>query len=223
MILSYPMTLSQFIQTYSGKKVGDGECGTLVRQYWNEVVGVVPPSYPDAKDYWYNPAPPYSHTTTPNIGDIAVYDAHGAFPEGHIAIYIGNGQVFEQNADPDGSPAHTFTRANTFLLGYLTQEGDDMYNGKSAQEWAAIAQDALNFKGPVTASKGWLDPTVFSDDINRIHPAIDNLIDDRNATAAALGIPSESDASTLTATINALKKGGVNSVVVNGVDYVPES
>ena len=62
---------------------------------------------------------------TPQAGDIAVYDGHTGFPEGHIAVYIGNGEVFEQNADPDGSPAHIFSRANTYLLGYLTK-GEDM-------------------------------------------------------------------------------------------------
>lgn len=115
------MTLEQFITKYTGQIVGSGECGDLVRAYWNEVEHITPPSYPSAKDFWYNPAPPYIHTATPQPGDIAVYDAHGAFTDGHIAVYVGP-TVFEQNADPDGSPAHVYNRANTYLLGYLTKE-----------------------------------------------------------------------------------------------------
>lgn len=211
------MTLQEFITTYNGNVVGDGECGTLVRQYWNDVVGVVPPSYSDAKDYWYNPAPPYSHTTTPNIGNIAVYDAHGAFPEGHIAIYIDNGQVFEQNADPDGSPAHTFTRANTYLLGYLTLGG-----GMTPEQQAELT-DALNYKNQVTSSNAWTDPNGFSDDVSRVAPHINNLMADRVAVASALGLPVISDAATLTAAITALKSNGVSSVIINGVKYTPEA
>lgn len=116
------MTLSQFITKYNGVVVGDGECGTLVRAYWTEVDKTSPPSYPSAVNYWYNPAPPYVHTQTPKPGDIAVYDAHGAFTDGHIAIFVNGSEVFEQNADPDGSPAHLYNRANTYLLGYLTKE-----------------------------------------------------------------------------------------------------
>lgn len=121
------MTLDQFIAKYSGIRVGDGQCGTLVRQYWTDVDQTNPPSYEDSKDYWPNPVPGYEKITSdPQPGDIAIYDGHGDFPEGHSAIYVGNGQVFEQNADPDGSGAHIYTRANTYLLGYLRKQGEDM-------------------------------------------------------------------------------------------------
>lgn len=211
------MRLQEFITTYSGKIIGDGECGTLVRQYWNDVAGISPPSYPSAKDYWFDAVPEYTHTTTPNVGAIAVYDAHGAYPDGHIAIYIGNGQVFEQNADPDGSPAHTFTRANTYLLGYLTL-GDTM----TAAEQAELA-DALTYKAQVTSSNAWADPNGFSDDVSRVAPHINNLMADRAAVASALGLPVISDAATLTAAITALKSNGVSSVIINGVKYTPEA
>lgn len=210
------MTLDQFIQTYNGEKIGDGQCGTLVRLYWNDVVGVDPPSYPSAKDYWFSPAPPYTHTTTPNVGDIAVYNAHGAYPDGHIAIYIGNGQVFEQNADPDGSPAHTFTRANTYLLGYLTLGG-----GMTPEQQAELA-DALNYKTQVTSSNAWTDPNGFSNDVSRVAPHINNLMADRIAATTALGIPVTSNADQITAAINSLKQGGVSSVIINGVNYKAE-
>lgn len=117
------MTLSEFINKYDGLKVGDGQCGTLVRAYWNEVDGTNPISYPDSKDFWFNNVPGYNHTVNPQPGDIAIYNGHTGFPEGHSAIYVSPG-VFEQNADPDGSPAHLYNRANTYLLGYLTKEED---------------------------------------------------------------------------------------------------
>lgn len=116
--------MNPFITKYNGKHVGDGQCGTLVRQYWIEVDHTDPPSYPNSKDYWFNPVPGYDKiTANPQIGDTAIYNGHGAYFEGHSAIYAGNGEVFEQNADPDGSPAHLFTRSSTYLLGYLRKKG----------------------------------------------------------------------------------------------------
>lgn len=121
------MNLDQFIAKYNGKYVGDGQCGSLVRQYWIEVDQTDPPSYPDSKDYWSNPVPGYDKVSTPQPGDIAIYDGHGVFTEGHSSIVVNGTEVFEQNADPDGSPAHLFNRANTYLLGYLHKQGGRMY------------------------------------------------------------------------------------------------
>lgn len=58
-------------------------------------------------------------------GDINVYDGHGIYTEGHINIDLANGQVFEQNADPDHSPAHISTRATTYLLGSIRLKGEN--------------------------------------------------------------------------------------------------
>lgn len=55
-------------------------------------------------------------------GDINVYGPHGIYTEGHITIELGHGDVFEQNADPDHSPAHTSERATTYLLGSLRRK-----------------------------------------------------------------------------------------------------
>ena len=119
------MTLNDFIAKYNGRVVADGQCGNLVRQYWIEVDQTGPPSYPDSKDYWSNDVPGYDKVSSLEPGDIAIYNGHGNYPEGHSAIYVGNGQVFEQNADPDGAPAHIYSRANTYLLGYLRKQGGD--------------------------------------------------------------------------------------------------
>lgn len=60
-------------------------------------------------------------------GDITVYDGHGDYVEGHIAISLGGNEVFEENADPDGSPAHVYaSRSSAYLLGALRIKGGTM-------------------------------------------------------------------------------------------------
>lgn len=82
-------------------------------------------SYASAYDYWTNGIPGFIKVYTPEAGDIGVSVPHTVnginFPDGHIFIYVGNGIVFEQNADPDGSVPHEFNRATTYLAGYLRQ------------------------------------------------------------------------------------------------------
>lgn len=76
-------------------------------------------------------------------GYIAVYDGHGTYTEGHIAIWLDDGFVFEQNADPDGSLPHIYKRPTTYLLGSLRYKGgDDMYPNKG---------DIINY----SARTGW--------------------------------------------------------------------
>lgn len=156
------MTLTEFINKYNGVVVADGQCGSLVRAYWNEVDLTVPPSYPDSKDYWPNPVPGYDKiTSNPQPGNIAIYSGHGAFSEGHSAIYVGNGQVFEQNADPDGSPAHVYARQNTYLLGYLSKQGanvEPIFNegdrkninfwlyGEDRLLWSGVVEEKIAYK-----------------------------------------------------------------------------
>lgn len=126
------ITLEQFVPKYNGKKVGDGQCGTLVRQYWIEVDGTNPPSYLNSRDYWFNPVPGYDKIPKGQPiqdGDIGIYDGHGSYPEGHSDIRY-KGQYFEQNADPDGSPAHLYPRADTYLLGHLRKQGSEEPMGK---------------------------------------------------------------------------------------------
>jgi hypothetical protein len=59
-------------------------------------------------------------------GDICVDEAHIGGPEGHIYIYVSPTEVFEQNANPDGSPSHLFNRPTTYLLGSLRRKGEIM-------------------------------------------------------------------------------------------------
>lgn len=199
------MTLEQFITKYAGQYIGDGQCGSLVRQYWNEVEHITPPSYPSAKDYWYNPAPPYTHTSTPQTGDIAVYDAHGAFPDGHIAVVSGN-EVFEQNADPDGSPAHLFTRANTYLLGYLTKESEMSTIG--AEEARILVKDILGYTNE-----------------NDIEAEIANIVGQPSNTVIRMLDSTEGAAAYKKQIVDGqtcLNNSGNPTVTVNGKVYVPK-
>lgn len=145
------MNLDQFIADpptgYNGRYVRGGQCGELVRQYWIDVDKTNPPSYENSKDYWYNPVPGYVKSQNPVRGAIAIYDGHGAFPEGHSAIYV-DGRVFEQNADPDGSPAHLYNRKNTYLLGYLIKEGtDNMWSMTKEQVDAMVRGFTWDYPG----------------------------------------------------------------------------
>lgn len=121
------MTVQDFVADNNRKTIGDGQCGALVDLYLVQVFANHT-SYATALQYWQKGIPGFGVVSSPQAGDIACYNAHPGFPDGHIAIYNGSGQVFEQNADPDGSPAHLYNRATTYLLGYLRQEGEDMPN-----------------------------------------------------------------------------------------------
>lgn len=138
------MTLNDYFQLtgfllYPGQSEEyRGQCVQSVMIKIKDVDGIEPPVYPDAKDYWFNGIPGYSIVANPQPGDIAVYNGHDFFPEGHIAVVSdSNGQVFEQNADPDGSPMHFYNRATTYLLGYLRYNGGNM-----AFDYNSIPSDA---------------------------------------------------------------------------------
>lgn len=125
------MDLQTFInQVLATKKaVGTGQCGELVDLWLAEGFNNHT-EYATAYEYWTNGIPGFTVTTTPKAGDIAVYVPHTVngvnYPDGHIAVYVGSGVVFEQNADPDGSLPHEFNRATTYLAGYLTSQGGNM-------------------------------------------------------------------------------------------------
>lgn len=155
--MAQQVTLGRFIQTYTGQRVRGGQCGELVRQYWIDVDQTNPPSYANSKDYWFNPVPGYDKVSTPQPGDIAIYNGHGGYPEGHSAIYV-DGCVFEQNADPDGSPAHLFTRNSPYLLGYLRKQGaaQDMATPAQIDEWiSAQYQIAFGQAPPDAVFADW--------------------------------------------------------------------
>lgn len=48
------MTLTEFVNTYLGVTVGDGECVALIKQYEADVLGLTPQSVGNAVDYYRN-------------------------------------------------------------------------------------------------------------------------------------------------------------------------
>lgn len=151
------ITLDQFVTANTNVPVDvdheyGAQCWDLVELYAEQVLGLHQNPwaitlngsaiYPagDAKNAWLcfsdNPQLQENFDQIPvgqeQRGDILVYNGHGVYTEGHIAICLGNGQVFEQNADPDGSNAHVYSRANTYLLGALRlMKGIDMINNQA--------------------------------------------------------------------------------------------
>lgn len=172
------MTLDQYFQLtgyllYPGQsEVYRGQCVQSVMIKIKNVDGIEPPVYPNAKDYWFNGIPGYSVVTDDlQPGDIAVYNGHGGFPEGHIAVVSPRPpEVFEQNADPDGSPMHFFTRANTYLLGHLRLKGADMPSSQDIADGLTI-QLAYNLglgRQPTTEEiQGWENQKVTVEQILR--------------------------------------------------------
>ena len=46
------MTLQEFINTYLGVQVGDGQCVALIKQYESDVLNLTPQSVGNAVDYY---------------------------------------------------------------------------------------------------------------------------------------------------------------------------
>lgn len=164
------MTLNEFISnpptgvngTYVDvdKQYGP-QCWDLVELYAEKVLGI--PKNPwavtlnpnsVAKDAWLsfdkNPQLQKYFIQIPKgqqqRGDVNVYDGHGVYTEGHINIELG-GSVFEQNADPDNSPAHSGPRPTTYLLGSLRAKGATMDKITKEQESALALMQTGSYPG----------------------------------------------------------------------------
>lgn len=82
-------------------------------------------------------------------GDIGVYNGHGDYVEGHINIFTDSGNgVFQENADPDGSPAHETQRAPTYLLGALRLKGGDIVKPSAADVKYAFNTFTIDGRDP---------------------------------------------------------------------------
>lgn len=116
-------------------------------------------------------------------GDINIYTIHPGGLEGHINIQIDNGQVFEQNADPDGSASHIYTRPTTFLLGSLRLKGEE----QSMLDQTLVDSLYIAYWGREpnqTELEGWVgQPT------NNLIKALDNTPQHTEFFNAAKGIP----------------------------------
>lgn len=91
------MTLNEFVNTYNGTRVGNGQCPALILQYEGDVLGLTPTGVGDAHQYYdnfyntpflYNNFDRYTYdgTNTPASGDIVVWNTNVAPPYGHVDI-----------------------------------------------------------------------------------------------------------------------------------------
>lgn len=121
------------VTKYQGQQVAflgyPGQCLSLVKQYIKDTYDIAPPASGNGEGSGYYtdlPAPLQEYFTKEN------WVSGQAYPKGslvvnvatdHIALLVASGPVdatvFEQNADPDGSPAHEAQRANSRLDGVL--------------------------------------------------------------------------------------------------------
>lgn len=95
------MTLNEFVNTYNGTRVGNGQCPALILQYEGDVLGLTPTGVGDAHQYYdnfyntpflYNNFDRYTYdgTNTPQAGDIVVWNTNVAPPYGHVDIAYRN-------------------------------------------------------------------------------------------------------------------------------------
>lgn len=117
------------VAAYTGQRLAysgfPGECLSEIKLIYSVILGVPMPSSPNGWGdgyYEYLPSPLDKYFTK------EVFNPNKSYPKGSIFVYPATHHivillasypgtnaslVFEQNADPDGSPAHQFLRPNT--------------------------------------------------------------------------------------------------------------
>lgn len=142
------MTLLQFVDKYSGKKIGYpnqaflGECLSLVKQYITETFGFYAPASGNGCAYGYftnfpQPLPKYFERKDnepgklPSPGDIMVWaeNVPGVTGKcGHISIFVEgnleNFKSFDQNS-PAGTPCKITSHTYKGVLGWLHPKGGE--------------------------------------------------------------------------------------------------
>lgn len=95
------MTLNEFVNTYNGTTIGNGQCPALVLQYEGDCLGLTPTGVGDAHQYYDNfyntpflyenfDRYTYDGTNVPSPGDIVVWNTNVAPPYGHVDIAYSN-------------------------------------------------------------------------------------------------------------------------------------
>lgn len=98
-------SLEKFVNDKTGYFVANpdgsykGQCVSLVQVYLEECLGIPYTPRGNAKDWAYSiPNQDIGYEVdSPEFGDILVYDEFYGGGYGHIAIYLGNGILFDQN------------------------------------------------------------------------------------------------------------------------------
>jgi len=164
------MTAKQAYDTlvlkYNGKSVtvtgpDKGQCTAIAHAL--EVETGNPIVYGHAIDTYNNAGAEYNKGTSypAPLGAVAVYGKpygllNGVY-YGHTGASRGDGVLFQQN-DPTGTVASEKPFGKNGYIGYFIPKnlkGDDMFEGRTAEDWANQAKDAERYKQGVVKSLSW--------------------------------------------------------------------
>lgn len=162
------MSLDQFVNKYNGKKKDfDGaygaQCVDLIKLYTAEVYGTpnwttgngcatgIFTSFPAALRPHFDKVAnnPQDPNQMPPRGAIIVIAGTKGNPCGHTGVVLSANRstfsMIEQNAPP-GTPIEIENRNYVNVIGWLAPKGvqsggDDMYDGKTAEQWYQVAND----------------------------------------------------------------------------------
>lgn len=157
------MTLQEFVNTYNGTTVGDGECVALVKQYEKDVLGLTPQAVGNAHQYYddfeeqpflYNNFDriTYNGSNVPNVGDIIIWSTAVGRGNGHIAIVYKNiSSSSFTSFDQNWNKPHKCTIENhnyDNVLGWIRKKGIippiPITKKKSKFPWAALTNRIRN-------------------------------------------------------------------------------
>lgn len=157
------MTLQEFVNTYNGTTVGDGECVALVKQYEQDVLGLTPQAVGNAHQYYddfeeqpflYNNFDriTYNGSNVPNVGDIIIWSTAVGGGNGHIAIVYENiSSLSFTSFDQNWNKPHKCTIENhkyDNVLGWIRKKGIippiPITKKKSKFPWAVLINRIKN-------------------------------------------------------------------------------
>lgn len=193
-----------------------GECLVYVQRTFS-----ISAKYPTAIAAWNASTNKHQDQNWPALWFPVWFSVNGN-PAGHVALHAPDHSIYSSSSPTSNTPVHHSSLAamqqywvkGTLLKylgwtedveGTLVIKGEDMYQGKSAQDWAAIANDALAYKEQVINTKAWASPLDMSYVVDRIGPSIDDLYSWKYPPTPASPV------------------AAVVDVEINGQKYVPET
>lgn len=156
------MNLQEFVNTYNGTTVGGGQCVALIKQYEQDVLGLVPQAVGNAHQYYddFYEEPflyenfdriSYNQNNLPQIGDIIIWSTAVGGGFGHIAIVYENitnttFTSFDQNWNTPLKCAIENHKYNN-ILGWIRKKGTTPPSpvlNKSIKKWFYLKSKKIN-------------------------------------------------------------------------------